>query len=229
MPKVDFDKHADTYRESLNKCFAPFYGDDTFFDRYKIDCIKKWAAPKDGAYDFLDYGCGIGKITGPLAKEFPQSEVYSWDISMESVRGGREEYSGLKNVHFVDELPPEQKYDFIVVAMVFHHVAPEERAVAMSQIKKLLKSGGKVIIFEHNPLNPVTRHIVNNCPFDTDAKLILRNKFVKLAEGCGFEAVFKRYIVFFPWPAKFLRGLENLLRSVPMGAQYMLVLSKNKE
>jgi hypothetical protein len=35
-----------------------------------------------------------------------------------------------------------------------------------------LKEDGHFIIFEHNPINPVTRHLVKNCPFDADAVLL---------------------------------------------------------
>ncbi|MDP3947259.1 MAG: class I SAM-dependent methyltransferase [bacterium] len=225
MTKVDFDEHAGTYRETLNACFAPFGGKDTFFDSYKIDCIKQWVAADNQAYDILDYGCGIGKITGPLAKEFQQSTVHGWDISRESLRVAREENRELKNIHFIDELSPEQKYNFIIVVMVFHHIKPDERVSVLLEMKKLLKPGGKIVIFEHNPLNPVTRYIVSACPFDADAELILRNKFVALAKLSGFEVEFKRHILFFPWPAKLFRNIERLLRFIPLGAQYMLILA----
>ena len=225
MVKVNFDKHARTYRESLNTCFAPFGGKDTYYDSYKIECIKKWAVFDDKAYDILDYGCGIGKLTGLLAKEFRKSVVYGWDISRKSLRLAKEEYAETKNINFIDELFPDRKYDFIIVSMVFHHIKPDDRINTLINIKRLLKPDGKIIIFEHNPLNPVVRYIINRCPLDEDAELVMRNKFVRLAKICGLQAEFARYTLFFPRPSKLLMNLENLLKFIPFSAQYMLILS----
>ncbi|HEY4523525.1 MAG TPA: class I SAM-dependent methyltransferase [Candidatus Paceibacterota bacterium] len=226
MQKVDFDEYAETYRQSLNACFAPFGARDTFFDEYKVKCIKEWVIFNDRAYDILDYGCGVGKIAGLLAKEFSKSTVYGWDISKESLRVARDEYRELANIHFVDELPQEQKYNFLVVTMVFHHIHPAERIEALEKMKNLLKPGGKIIVFEHNPLNPFTQYIVKTCASDTDARLILRPRFIKLAKSCGFDIAFKRHILFFPWPSKLLWHLERLLRFIPLGAQYVVVLTQ---
>lgn len=224
MFKADFDEHAQTYRKSLNASLAPFGGKDDFFDLYKIDCLKKWVIDHNQVCDILDYGCGIGKITNILAKEFPQSNIYGHDVSKESILVAKKENAGLKNIYFIDELSEKQKYDFIIAANVFHHIKPNERINAMNKIKNLLKLGGKIIIFEHNPLNPITRRIVNRCPFDKNAKIILRNKFIQLAKSCGLEIKFKQYIVFFPWSSKLFRNLEFLLGFIPLGAQYMLIL-----
>lgn len=224
MFKSDFDEHAQNYRKSLNASLAPFGGKDNFFDFYKIYCLKKWAITENQSYDILDYGCGIGKITSILVREFPQSNIYGFDVSKESMLVAKKENAELKNIYFMDELSEKQKYDFIIAANVFHHIEPNERINAMNKIKNLLKSSGKIIIFEHNPLNPITRRIVSQCPFDKNAEIILRNKFIQLAKSCGLEIEFKQYIVFFPWPSKLFRNLEILLGFLPLGAQYMLVL-----
>lgn len=136
----------------------------------------------------------------------------------------KKENSELKNIYFIDELSEKQKYNFIIAANVFHHIKLAERKDALLKLKKLLKPSGKIIIFEHNPLNPITRRIVKECSFDKDAEIILRGEFIKLAEACDLKTELKRYIVFFPWASNLLRNLEHLLKFVPLGAQYMLVL-----
>ena len=44
----------------------------------------------------------------------------------------------------------------------------------------MLKNDGQLIIFEHNPLNPITRKIVKECEYDEDAILLTpkKNKYV---------------------------------------------------
>lgn len=225
MPETGFDSYSHNYRETLKASISFSGKGDEFFDSFKIYYIKKWVANDNRAYDILDFGCGIGKLTGLLAKEFQQSLVYGHDISKKSLNVAREESAGLKNVCFVDSLPEDKKYDFIIVANVFHHINHSEHANTLLKIKEFLKPDGKIVIFEHNPFNPLTRYVVNTCPFDADARLIYQHKFTKLIKICGMKVELKPYIVFFPWPSGIFRMLENLLRHVPLGAQYMLLLT----
>lgn len=229
MLRVDFDEHAHTYRALLKSSIGFLGTNDTFFDSYKVYCIKNWVANDNRAYDILDYGCGIGKLTGLLGKDYQRSTVYGYDISKKSLYLAKEKYAEMKNIYFINELPKEQKYDLIIVANVFHHINPDERINSFFKIKELLNPDGKIVVFEHNPFNPLTRYIVSTCPFDLDAKLIWLHNFIEMALRCGMEAELKRYILFFPWSPKLFRNIECLLKCVPLGAQYMLSLAKKKK
>lgn len=226
MSKDIFDKHAQNYRDTLKTSLGCFGKSDTFFDTHKINYIKDWVVSSSQPYDILDFGCGIGKLTCLLAKDFQQSTVYGYDTSKESLSIAREENAGLRNIYFINELSGEQKYDLVIAANVFHHIKPAERIGELTKMKGLLKPAGKIIIFEHNPFNPVTRYIVSRCPFDSDAELIWCHKFIKLAAACGLKVEFKRYILFFPWYSRLLKNIEyQLLMHFPLGAQYMLLLT----
>ncbi len=225
MSKVNFDEHAHSYRELLKSSLGLFGKKESFFDLYKMYCIKKWVVNNNQSYDILDYGCGIGKLSGLLAKDLSQSAVYGYDISVKSLSVAMEENAGLKNIYFINELSEERKYDFVVASNVFHHVKSDEHVSVLNKIRKILKPGGKIIIFEHNPLNPLTRYIVRACPFDADAELIWQHNFAKLAAASGLRIELKPYILFFPWASKLLRKAEYFLRHIPFGAQYMLVLT----
>ena len=64
----------------------------------------------------------------------------------------------------MDELGPDAKFDLVIASCVFHHIPPQDRQMAIRYCYSRLKEGGHFIIFEHNPINPVTRHLVKNCP-----------------------------------------------------------------
>ncbi|MGA2916330.1 MAG: class I SAM-dependent methyltransferase [Sedimentisphaerales bacterium] len=224
--KADFDKHSHTYRETLKYSLRLFGGDDKLFDLLKISCIKRWVIRDNNAYDILDFGCGVGKLTGLLAKDFRRSRVVGYDISKESIAVAEEENAGLKNIHFINEFTNEQKYDFIIVANVFHHIDSKQRVDTLCTMKQLLKSGGKIVILEHNPFNPFTRYIVNICPFDIDVRLIWLRNFIKLANISNLRVELRSYVLFFPWQSGVFRTMERVLGRIPLGAQYMLILSK---
>jgi len=222
--KADFDKHSRTYRETLNTSLRLFRRDKNFFDLLKASCIKNWVIKDSDTYDILDFGCSVGKLTGLLAKDFRRSSVLGYDISSESLAVAEEENAGLKNIHFTNEFPEGQMYDFIIAANVFHHIDSSQHVDALCTIKQLLKPKGKIVVFEHNPLNPLTRYIVSICPFDTDARLIWLRNFVKIANMSNLRVELRSYVFFFPWHSNIFRKMEWVLRHIPLGAQYMLTL-----
>ena len=70
------------------------------------------------------------------------------------------------------------------------------------------------MIYEHIPLNPLTVRTVNVCPFDQSWCSQDEDR------GFGFREARIRYRVFFPRPLRWLRGMEDNLGWLPMGAQY---------
>ena len=91
-------------------------------------------------------------------------------------------------------------------------------------MKEMIKPGENIVIFEHNPYNPLTRHVVQTCPFDRGVELISLSRFVELARKSALQIRLKRYIVFFPKSLSPFRRLEPCLGFLPLGAQYMLFL-----
>ena len=81
-------------------------------------------------------------------------------------------------------------------------------------------------MFEHNPLNPLTRHAVNTCVFDEHAELVLAPTMRRRARDAGFAAADVRYRIFFPHALRVLRPLEPSLTWLPLGAQYYVAARK---
>ena len=226
---MDFDKFNYNYKEMLNYSLGIFRKNYTFFDSFKITCMKDRVLKNDTVYDILDFGCGIGKLTALLAREFLKSTVYGYDISKECLYVAKKENAELRNLYFIDSLAEAYRFDIVVVAGVFHHIQSNERRATMCKLRDILKPGGRIIIFEHNPLNPLTRCIVNRCLFDSDAELIRCHKFVEMAKGSGLAVEQKLYVLFFPWPSGVFRKIEHCLRHIPVGAQYLIVASRKYE
>jgi hypothetical protein len=117
-------------------------------------------------------------------------------------------------------------YDVVVLANVLHHIEPKDRQDTILHAAELLARGGELVIFEHNPANPLTRWAVERCPFDEHAVLLPPRESMSYLVRSGFGQVRLDYIVFFPRVFKWLRRLESVLRWCPLGAQYALVGSK---
>ena len=82
------------------------------------------------------------------------------------------------------------------------------------------------MIYEHNPINPMTLHAVNTCPFDENAVLLKRSQVKNVLQEAGMKVVMQEYRVFFPAFLKLLRPLEKYLAWLPLGAQHFVVGKK---
>ena len=91
---------------------------------------------------------------------------------------------------------------------------------------RVTRPGGIVAIIEHNPLNPVTRHIVSRCAFDRDAVLLRCGTGARLLAGAGLEPGGRGYIAFWPQRSAFIERVEQRIGWLPAGAQYYVWATK---
>src|SRR4051812_26202417 len=167
--KVDFDSYADNYNTLLHERTKFFSSSEAYFAKYKVGILQDRL--REPPRRILEYGCGIGRNIRYLQGAYPSAEVVGTDISKASLDTARAENPG---VRFEVEGPALElgQFDLIFVAGVFHHIPVADRATATRTIVERLSASGSVYVFEHNPFNPVTRRIVNTCPYDADAVLL---------------------------------------------------------
>ena len=80
--------------------------------------------------------------------------------------------------------------------------------------------GGLLLVFEHNPFNPLTRLAVARCAFDRDAQLLSRGLSARVLAAAGLSVFEKRYILVSPFAFKGAEWIERRFRQAPLGAQY---------
>jgi SAM-dependent methyltransferase len=213
--KAEFDRWADGYDQIHSKNVALSGEDPDYFAEYKHRVLQRILGRR---FDepVLDFGCGIGNLTRHLVRSFPKVDGY--DPSAESVGMARER---APEATFFDDadLLPKEHYGAVVLANVLHHVPPENRPGLMRIVTQRLARKGRVIVFEHNPLNPVTRKVVADCPFDENAVLLYPGEVKRLLHDAKLAKVTLDYIVFFPRALAWLRPVERRLGWLPAGAQ----------
>lgn len=224
MARVDFDQYAGQYEAILAAQTNFFDGDSNYFARYKIELLKQMVGPVGAV---LDFGCGIGRSMPHLRELFPDADIVGCDPSADSLAIARSQNPTCRFVTN-DELDPDGKFDLVIASCVFHHIPPEHRQMAMRYCYSRLKEGGHFVIFEHNPINPVTRRLVKQCPFDTDAVLLTMRETIDRMRNAHFKVDESNYCLFFPKPLAALRSLEKYLGWLPMGGQYFVCASGPK-
>ncbi len=218
MSRVDFDHFAGHYDDVIASQTRFFDSDSSYFARYKIELAKQLVGDVGAV---LDFGCGIGRSIPHLTEMFPKADIAGCDLSRESLAAARQNYPSCRFAT-MDELGSEQKFDLIIASNVFHHIPPAERPAAMDYCHSRLAPNGHFVIFEHNPINPVTQYLVKTCPFDTDAILLNMRETVARMKQAHFNVDETSYCLFFPGPLAALRSFEKYLGWLPMGGQYFV-------
>lgn len=219
--KVDFDKFAGKYENTLEKQLDFFGEENSYFAEYKVKIVKDTIG-NESPVNILEFGCGIGRNLKFFKKYFPGANVSGSDISKGSLDIAAKENPDVRLFLLNDDEIKKysETFDLIFISCVFHHIAPPERNKAINSIAGMMKKNSSAYIFEHNPYNPVTRHIVNTCEWDTDAILLKMTESVNLMKNAGLKITEKNYTLFFPAGLSFLRPAEKLMKKIPMGGQY---------
>lgn len=232
MDRAEFDKFADDYA-ALHRANLTLSGEaPEYFAEYKVRDLARLlgARAQPGASArLLDFGAGIGSSVPFLRKYLPDAHLTCVDVSLRSLAIGMARFA--QEASFVafdgDRLPfAEAAFDCAFAGCVLHHVAPVEHGHLFAELRRVLRPAGQLMIYEHNPLNPLTVRTVRSCPFDDNAILLRAGALRTALEATGFQKPRIRYRVFFPHALRWLRPLEDALGWLPLGAQYYVAASR---
>ncbi len=223
MKQAEFDKFADEYLATHATNIRVSGETPAFFAEYKIKDIAKALAGTGRVESILDFGGGIGTSVPHVRRYFPDATLTCLDVSDRSIEIARERHGDeARFVTFDGAQVPfgRESFDLAFAACVFHHIKEVSHSAALAELVRILRPGGHLFVFEHNPFNPLTRHTISTCPFDENAILIAGRRMRRTLEKAGFCDVHLRYRMFFPRLLSLLRCLEPHLAWLPMGAQY---------
>ncbi|MCB2187102.1 MAG: class I SAM-dependent methyltransferase [Deltaproteobacteria bacterium] len=224
MTARKFDDFAEDYDDIHVKNLGVFGGEAEAFTAYKMDYLRELAPTVAGPV--LEFGCGVGRNLPYLAEAYPGAALVGADVSGESLKAAVRlcpacEFRLLSTPADLAARGPE--FDLIFVSNVFHHIPPPEAPAWVGALRAVCRPGARLVVFEHNPLNLLTRLIVARCPFDEDAVLLQPARLMGLVEEGGFQVRRARYTLVFPWRTKLLHKIEKVLGMLPLGCQYYVL------
>lgn len=222
---MHFDRFAGEYEQILDRSIALSGEDSAYFAEYKAKYLRR-ILPQPFVGKILEFGCGVGMLAGHLKRWLPATQVDGFDVSEESIRKVDRQLTE-QGIFTSSSTNLTNDYRLIVVANVMHHILREHRQEVVSDLATRLLPGGMLAIFEHNPVNPVTRWVVERCPFDDDAVLLPPAETRSYYAYANLKQLRLDYIVFMPRPLSWLRVMEPWLAWLPVGAQYALIGEKH--
>jgi SAM-dependent methyltransferase len=217
---TEFDRYGETYEAAVDEAISFAGKEHDFYLEAKARRLLKLARRylPTGRPKALDVGCGPGLFDRHLGSSF---ELHGVDVSPAMVEHARETNPKASyRVYDGRRLPyDDRELDVTFAVCVLHHVDPPDRPALVAEMARVTRPGGLVAVFEHNPLNPLTRRVVRDCAFDEGVELLGRRELERLYRGAGLELLGTEYLLFFPWR---MDALERLLIRLPLGAQYVV-------
>jgi ubiquinone/menaquinone biosynthesis C-methylase UbiE len=232
MERAEFDKFAEEYKSLHSNNIASSGESPEYFAEYKMKDLQRIVeavptVPVNGF--FLDFGAGVGASVPFFRKHLPSAHLTCVDVSKNSLEIAASSFGNTAEYVTFDGtcLPfADNSFDAAYACCVFHHISPEMHIHHLQELRRVLKINGVMVIYEHNPFNPLTVRAVNTCPFDENAILIKAAAMKARLELAGFGSAEISYRVFFPRFLSSIRWMEDWLKWLPVGAQYYVRASK---
>jgi len=203
-------------------------GSADYFAQLKVELVlnvvrQRLRGRSHDTLRLLDVGCGPGELMRCLSEHF--GHVFGCDPAKSMVRRAGTHALVMPSP---TEIPvADSSIDVAICSCVCHHVEPEIRDAHLAEVKRVLRPGGLLLIFEHNPRNPLTQLIVRRCRIDANAHLLPAAHTRKLLDQAGLIDLTTKYYLFFPDRVRaYLQCLEPLLNYTGMGGQYMVCATK---
>jgi len=232
---AEFDKHAATYDGGLDNPVKRLIGSsaDDYIAVKARWLMRREKGLREATLSLLDYGCGAGDLMRVLAGLGARAAFSGCDVSTGMLAEAARRWPAGQGA--VPELAAQDgartpfadgQFDIATVSAVLHHVALAERPAVYAELGRVLKPGGRLYVFEHNPRNPLVRHVIARTPIDANAILLDANEVEEgLLDSARYE-VETDYLMFMPPGIKFLRAVDRALAWLPLGAQYAVAARK---
>lgn len=228
--KQEFDNYAADYGAGMDNPVKGILGDSA--DSY-LAVKLRWLfhrypelRAKGAAFRVLDYGCGAATMLRLMTEAGLHCSMSGCDVSVGMLQEAERRWPAnwpRPALHLQNGAKTRfasGSFDLVLITAVLHHVMPKDRPDVYAEIHRLLPQGGRVVVFEHNPINPLTSYVVARTPIDQNAILLRAGEVVAALRRTGFSGVATRYLMFLPPRLRLLGPLELGLGWLPLGAQY---------
>jgi SAM-dependent methyltransferase len=232
---AEFDAHAEGYDSGMDqplKALAGNNADD--FVAVKVRwLLRRWPELRTRTgLSILDYGCGVATLLKLLRAHGVAARLTGTDVSTGMLREARRRWPDGSPPLFqvqngIATNLPTAEFDLIVISAVLHHIPVGQRAGVYAELHRLLRPGGKLVVFEHNPWNPVTSFVVGHTPIDRDAVLLPPPEVAASLRDTAWRDIRTSHFMFLPPRLGFFAtAIERLLFWLPLGGQYAVTASK---
>jgi ubiquinone/menaquinone biosynthesis C-methylase UbiE len=163
-------------QQDLYDAVAPHYDDAIPAHVNRHYCDKRVDVVRDLLPDggeILDIGCGTGAFAGALSKAGYQ--MFGIDASLGMLTEARRHGRALVALGRGEALPfRDGAFDLAITIATLHHITdPNLIARTLGGMVRVVRPGGVVVAWDHNPKNPYWPYLMKRLPQDTGAERLV--------------------------------------------------------
>jgi len=217
-----FDEVAEVYDESLPAHVTEHY-------LAKRARFVVGISPPPGR--LLDVGCGTGVLAARLAaRGYEATGLDPSDGMLRLLRERAPEVAAVQ-ASAMDMPFGDEEFDLSVSVATMHHIAdPESVRRALAEMVRVVRPGGKVIVWDHNPRNPYWPYLMKRVPQDRgDERLVGVKELVDGLRAGGADPVSVEQLGMVPdfVPERLLRAAAAAERTAERTPGLRRVLAHN--
>ncbi len=177
MSSSHFDSIAAVYDESIPAHVAEHY-------RKKRTAFVVAHCPRG---EGLDVGCGTGVLAERLAGAGYEMVGVDPSAGMLEILEARTPLVRPVPASGTSLPFDDDSFDLVVTVAVMHHIAdPDDVRQTLAEMVRVVKPGGRVLVWDHNPRNPYWGLLMARVPQDTgEERLIPEAEFVTGLRAAG--------------------------------------------
>lgn len=181
MSASHFDSIAHEYDESL-----PAHVVEHYLDK-RAAFVRAHCPPGEG----LDVGCGTGALAARLAGLGYAMTGIDPSAGMLDVLRERAPSVHAREGSGTDLPFEDSTFDLVLSVAVMHHVAdPDDVRTVLAEMVRVVRPGGRVLHWDHNPRNPYWVRLMAKVPQDTgEERLVGEREVLDGLRGAGAEVL----------------------------------------
>jgi ubiquinone/menaquinone biosynthesis C-methylase UbiE len=229
--REDFDLHAATYEEAVDRSISFTGRDSAFFAKRKMELLRRILATR--GHDLsqaavLDVGCGTGTTDRYLVSQV--RTLHGVDLAPQMLNEARRNVPDAQFSQYDGRTLPfaSDSFDVVIAICVLHHVPVPDQPRFLAEIHRVTVPGGLIAIFEHNPNNPLTRRAVRGCELDLGVILLSAGDVERLLADVGAGLVGHEYILFTPLGGRLGATVDRWFRRIPLGGQHVVLAAASE-